>query len=53
MSPEEAKIREKVWERMRKRMGKKVVEEQEAFLEAQWEWAKELGMIDPEMDLQM
>ena len=35
-----------IWDRMRKRMGKKVVDEQQDLLEAQWEWAKQLGMVD-------
>lgn len=38
--------KEEVWARMRKRMGERVVDEQQDFLEAQWEWAKQLGMVD-------
>lgn len=52
MTPEvEAQLKDQVWDRMRERLGDEYLAEHAAFLEAQWKWAKELGMIDEEMDL--
>jgi hypothetical protein len=52
MTPEvEARIKQQTWERMRQRLGDDYLADHADFLEAQWEWAKELGMIDEETDL--
>lgn len=52
MTPEEEQqVKDVIWGRMRERMGDEFVDSKAEFLEAQWEYAKVLGMIDPEMDL--
>lgn len=51
LTPErEAEIKETIWERMRARKGDHWVTENAAWLENQWEYASELGMIDPDVD---
>jgi len=51
MTPEEeTRAKEVYLERLKKRRGEKYVEENSEFLEAEWEWIKELGMIDPKVD---
>ena len=53
MTPEiEAHVKDHFWERMRHRLGDEYLAEHADFLEAQWDWAKELGMIDEEVDIQ-
>jgi hypothetical protein len=39
-------LKETVWSKMRQRLGDEYVDSNAGFLEAQWEWAKELGMIE-------
>lgn len=52
MTPEvEAQVQKQIWEGMRLRLGDEYLVEHADFLDAQWEWAKELGMIDEEVDL--
>lgn len=47
----EAHLKAQIWERMRQRLGDGHLAEHADFLEAQWEWVKELGMIDDETDV--
>jgi hypothetical protein len=52
MTPEvEAQIKEQIWERMRRRLGDEYLADHADFLEAQWDWCLELGMVDEETDL--
>ncbi len=52
MNPEvETQIKEQTWERMRERLGDEYLAEHAVFLEAQWGWCLELGMVDEETDL--
>jgi hypothetical protein len=52
MTPEEeAQVKDQIWAEMRQRLGDEYMKTHAKFLEAQWEWIKELGMIDPKTDL--
>lgn len=47
MTPEvEPQLKDQIWERMRVRLGDEYLADHAVFLDAQWEWVKELGMID-------
>ncbi len=48
----EAKIKEQTWERMLEPNGDDRVEKHANFLEADWQWIKQLGMVDEETDLE-
>jgi hypothetical protein len=45
------RIRNQIMERLRARVGDAYVRANAEFIEAQWEYAVELGMLDPETDL--
>jgi hypothetical protein len=49
--PDEAQLKVILWEKMRRDHGDEWMEKHARFLEAQWEWAKQLGMLDPEVDI--
>ena len=54
MSPEEQdeeKLKALMGERLREEHGDEWMEKHASFLEAEWEWAKQLGMLDPEVDI--
>ena len=40
-----------VWERMYRNRGDAWMLEHASFLECQWEWTKEIGMLDPEAQI--
>ena len=52
MTPEEeAQLKEQSLEKLRQRLGDEYMEKHAKLHEAQWEWAKQLGFLDPETDL--
>jgi len=42
----EAQFKDQTWECVRRRKGDETVENHARFLQHQWGWAKELGMVD-------
>ena len=47
----EAQVKSLLWAKMLREHGDEWMEQHASFLEAQWEWAVQLGMIDPEVDI--
>ena len=45
----EEQLRLLLWAKMRRERGDEWMEKHASFLEAQWEWAVQLGMLDPEV----
>ena len=52
MTPEEeARLKKQMLAALREEQGEEWIQEHSKFLDAQWEWAKQLGMLDPSVDL--
>ena len=52
MTPEEeAQVKDEIWSRMRQRLGDEYLKRNAGFLEAEWEWIKQLRFLDSETDL--
>lgn len=47
----EAQVKSLLWESLRREHGDEWMKTHASFLEAEWEWAVQLGMIDPEVDI--